>query len=83
MTQPIPWTWLRRQRLKAGYSQTRLATEAGTAVSHICKVEAGQRGLSPDLRCRIARILNIDIDEMLDTAPTPPSQAVPPKAVAS
>jgi transcriptional regulator with XRE-family HTH domain len=79
MTQPTPWTWLRRQRIKAGYSQTRLAAEAEMSVAHICMVEAGVRRLGPLLTCRVARILNIDIDEMLDTAPTPPSQAVPPK----
>jgi transcriptional regulator with XRE-family HTH domain len=84
MTQPTPWTWLRRQRIKAGYTQTKLAAEADVSVAHICLVESGQRAFSPELTCRVARILNIDIDEMLDTAPTPPSQAVSkPEQVAS
>lgn len=76
MTQPTPWTWLQRQRERAGYKQTRLADAVGIHVSHLNKIEAGTRGLSPELRIRIAKVLGLDIDEMIATAPTPPSQAV-------
>jgi transcriptional regulator with XRE-family HTH domain len=76
MTQPTPWLWLQRQRERAGYRQTRLAAAVGVSVSHLNKIEAGTRGLSPELRKRISEVLALDIDEMIDTAPTPPSQAV-------
>jgi transcriptional regulator with XRE-family HTH domain len=74
MTQPTPWTYLRRQRDRAGYSLSRLAAESNIHVSHLCKVEAGTRGLSPELRNRVAKILNLDIDELIASAPKPPSQ---------
>lgn len=74
MTQPTPYTYLRGHRERAGYSLSRLAAEAGTHVSHLCKVEGGTRGLSPEMRDRIATILKLDIDEMIANAPLPPTQ---------
>jgi transcriptional regulator with XRE-family HTH domain len=74
MTQPTPWTYLSRARERAGYNKSELARAVDASPSHLCEVEAGKRGLSPRLRCRVAEVLGVDVDRLIDTAPTPPPQ---------
>lgn len=54
-----PSAELRRLRLQAGLTQTRLAREAGCSRSHLCNIERGRRRpafLEPALRDALARL---------------------------
>lgn len=68
------WTYLTRKRIRAGYKQTQLAVAVNIHFTHINKIEAGTRGASPELCQRLAEVLGVDIDELLASAPRPPSQ---------
>jgi transcriptional regulator with XRE-family HTH domain len=83
MVEPTPWTALRHHRIKAGMTKLRLAAATGFSVSHICMVELGQRGAGPALYGQLAKVLDVDIDELIASAPKPPPQVTPSSAVAS
>jgi transcriptional regulator with XRE-family HTH domain len=63
-------------------TKLRLAEATGFSVAHICMVELGQRGAGPELYAQLAKALNVDIDELITSAPKPPSQTTSaPRAV--
>lgn len=74
---PTPWRYLTRRRIRAGHTQTSLAAAVQVYVSTICRIEQGTRGVSPQLCKRLAEALQVDIDELIDSAPTPPAQTPP------
>lgn len=53
-------------RLKKGYSQERLANEAGIAPSQISRIETGEINTSLSHICLIARILKVSPKELMD-----------------
>lgn len=83
MTYPKPWVYLRRERRRAGLSQTGLARELGTTSQHVCRVESGLRAFSPELMARLATILSVHVDVLYETAPDPPTQVIPTSRLAS
>ncbi len=73
--QPTRWTFLERHRIKAGHSKLSLAIAVGKYASTIYRLEAGLRGASPELYQRLATELHVNIDDLIASAPKPPSQA--------
>lgn len=62
---------IRRRRIEAGLSQTALAQKAGVTKSHLCSVENGKAGFSPEFLSRIAGALHCEIADLMpedDTA---------------
>ena len=57
---------LREIRLKNGYSQERLANEAGIAPSQISRIETGEINTSLSHICLIARILKVQPKDLMD-----------------
>ena len=57
---------LREIRLKKGYSQERLANEAGIAPSQISRIETGDINTSLSHICLIARILKVKPRDLMD-----------------
>lgn len=57
---------LREIRLKKGYSQERLANEAGLPPSQISRIETGVINTSLSHICLIARILKVKPKELMD-----------------
>jgi len=57
---------LREVRLKKGYSQERLANEAGLPPSQISRIETGVINTSLSHICLIARILKVKPKELMD-----------------
>lgn len=57
---------LREMRLKLGYSQERLANEAGIAPSQISRIETGAINTSLSHICLIARILKVKPRDLMD-----------------
>lgn len=57
---------LREIRLKKGYSQERLANEAGLPPSQISRIETGAINTSLSHICLIARILKVKPKELMD-----------------
>lgn len=59
-------TWLREKRLKAGYTQERLAIAVNTCLSEIAKIESGARTPKGPLAIRISKLLNFDIEKFYE-----------------
>ena len=57
---------LREIRLKMGYSQERLANEAGIPPSQISRIETGVINTSLSHICIIARILKVEPRDLMD-----------------
>ena len=57
---------LREVRLKKGYSQERLANEAGLPPSQISRIETGVINTSLSHICLIARILKVKPRDLMD-----------------
>ncbi len=57
---------LREIRLKKGYSQERLANEAGLPPSQISRIETGVINTSLSHICLIARVLKVKPKELMD-----------------
>ena len=51
-------------RAKRGVTQAKLAAAAGTTQPHIADIEAGKHGASFDLMTRIAKALQVKIDDL-------------------
>jgi transcriptional regulator with XRE-family HTH domain len=72
-SQPItPWAYLRRARLRAGYTPTTAAQALNVTLSHYCSVEAGDRGFSDAVLIKTANLFNVDIEELDRTKPPLP-----------
>lgn len=56
---------IREGRRRVGWTQTRLADEAGTTQSAIARLEAGTTSPSFDDVIRLLRIMKLDLDFML------------------
>jgi transcriptional regulator with XRE-family HTH domain len=83
MAEPTEWTFLKHSRIKAGYTKLGLARALGNAVSHIWYLEAGYRSPSPAMFNKLADVLQVDIDELIRTAPKPPPQTSARTAVSA
>jgi transcriptional regulator with XRE-family HTH domain len=57
---------LREIRLKKGYSQERLANEAGIAPSQISRIETGDINTSLSHICLLSRILKVEPKDLMD-----------------
>jgi transcriptional regulator with XRE-family HTH domain len=64
---------VRRLREALGWSQTRLAVEAGMSVSGISMIENGHRNLSTATLAKLAEALGVEVRDLfpLDQAPLP------------
>jgi transcriptional regulator with XRE-family HTH domain len=68
---------VRRLREALGWSQTRLAVEAGMSVSGISMIENGHRNLSTATLAKLAEALGVEVRDLfpLDQAPLPDFKA--------
>lgn len=57
---------LRRIRIEAGYSQGRLAREAGLSQQLLSALECDDSGASPESLAKIAEVLGCAIADLLD-----------------
>lgn len=57
---------LRRFRVERGWSQERLAGEAGVTLNYIGNLERGEQGPSLYVLIKIARALQIDLPTLLE-----------------
>ena len=74
MAPPTQWTFLTRKRIAAGHTMSSLALAVGVRTAQISRLEGGLRGPSPGLY-RLAEALNVDIDDLIATAPRPVPRA--------
>lgn len=63
---------LRSARNEAGLSVRDLAAQVGVHFTHIGQLESGKRNPSPENLQRIAKVLNLDADELLAKIGLPP-----------
>lgn len=75
MARPTQWTFLTRKRIAAGHTMSSLALAVGVRTAQISRLEGGLRGPSPGLYRRLAEALNVDIDDLIATAPRPVPRA--------
>lgn len=59
-----PGAKLRKLRQDAGVRPRELAAAIGVSTSHLRSIENGFRSLTPELRARICRHLDIDPDDL-------------------
>jgi transcriptional regulator with XRE-family HTH domain len=59
---------IKRHRLDAGMTQRDLAGMVGVGVPHVSKVEADRENPSDDLILRLAKVFDLDADELFLTA---------------
>jgi len=71
MAQPSQWTFLTRKRIAAGHTMSSLALTVGVRTAQISRLEGGQRGPSPGLYRRLADALNVDLEDLIASAPRP------------
>lgn len=64
---------IRAQRLASGMSQTALGKEIGVTFRLVQKYEKGEK-IGPGRLTKIAKVLNISLAELIDTAPKPKPQ---------
>lgn len=62
---------IRNARMRAGWTQEQLATEAGLSAVQISRIETGARGTRIDTLARLAKLLGIDPKELLEEQPEP------------
>lgn len=62
---------IRRRRLAKGWGQTKLAAEAGMAVSGISQLENGKHNPTSATLEKVARALGVEIGDLFPKAPTP------------
>lgn len=74
MALPQRNAYLRRKRIRAGHTLSSLAPLVGCGVPHLSNIEAGLRSPGPGLFGRLATVLDVDVEELIDNTPTPPSQ---------
>ena len=83
MSRATRWTYLERKRIAAGHTKQSLAAAVGVGTPHIHRIERGIRGVSPELYRRLADALNVDIEELISSAPEPPPQSSTRMSIAS
>ena len=59
---------IKRHRLAAGLTQRELADKVSVGVPHVSKVEADRENPSDELIVRLARVFDVDADELFLTA---------------
>ena len=62
-------TRMKAERLRRGWSQQKLAVEAGVGYADICRAERGLFRLYPSQAERIAKVLGLRPDELLEEVP--------------
>jgi transcriptional regulator with XRE-family HTH domain len=62
-------TRMKSERLRRGWTQQRLAVEAGVGYADISSAERGLFRLYPGQAKKIARVLDLDPDELLEEVP--------------
>lgn len=60
---------MKAERLRRGWSQQKLAVEAGVGYADICRAERGLFRLYPSQAERIAKVLGLRPDELLEEVP--------------
>ena len=60
---------LQRLRLQRGWTQDQLASRVGVAKNTVTRIEIGNRRPSLDLLERLARVLRVNLAELLDPKP--------------
>lgn len=66
------WTFLRRARIRARLTPTRMADASRVSLTFYCQVEKGRRGVSDDVLNRFADALAVDVIDLDETRPTIP-----------
>lgn len=66
---------LQRRRIEAGLNQRELAAKAGIHRSHMSFLERGERGASPRVLKRLAKVLNCEIADLMPTEPDDTAEA--------
>lgn len=69
---PTPWAYLKRARLRAGYTPTTAAAALNVSLTHYCSAEKGRRGLSDLTLIAAARLFNVDVVELAESRPQSP-----------
>src|SRR5918997_2368421 len=62
---------VKRRREEHGWSQTRLAVEAGMSVSGVSMIESGHRNLTTTTLAKLAKALGVEVGELFPKAQAP------------
>lgn len=56
---------IRKQRIKKGYTQEKLADELGISLKYISRIESGASGIKISTLAEICKLLNVEADKLL------------------
>ena len=57
--------YIRKQRIKKGYTQEKLADELGISLKYISRIESGASGIKKSTLAEICKLLNDEADKLL------------------